>query len=236
MAEKRALEYFEDRLRLHRESVSSETSATPAMQTPLTDAQLREDHSDAEDADMIKRRNIKMREEGVRVNVSYSQLANLKPTPIQRPAPATLSNAAATAGNLRGGASRATSPPPFTSSPPSSCLSATPTLSGLRSPAPTPCDGLSGTTPDHTPGSASVLPTSGQAGETLSRIDEKLLAIPADAVSRRLLRDGRAILHQRKRLPRSVSSAEASPALVTPLPDESVLQTSEWYPSEMMKE
>lgn len=236
MAEKRALEYFEDRLRQHRESVSSETSATPAVQTPLTVAQLREDPSDAEDADMIKRRNIKMREEGVRVNVGYSQLANLRPTPIQRSAPATLSNAAATAGNLRGGASRTTSPPSFTSSPPSSRLSATPTLSGLRSPAPTPCDGPSGTTPDHTPGSASVLPTSGQAGETLSRIDEKLLAIPADAVSRRLLRDGRAILHQRKRLPRSVSSAEASPALVTPLPDESVLQTSEWYPSEMMKE
>lgn len=233
MAEKRALAYFEDRLRQHRESVSSETSASPSVQTPLTGTQIREDHSDAEDADMIKRRNIKMREEGVRVSVGYSHLANLKPTTSPRSDPA-----AATAGVLRGGASGTTSPPSFTSSPLSSSLSITPSLSGLQSPRSTPCGGLTGTaTPDRTPGPASVLPTSGQAGEALYRIDEKLLAIPADAVSRRLLRDGRAILHQRKRTPRSASSAEASPAeQLTPAPVEAGLETNEWYPSEMMKE
>ncbi|KAK7697628.1 hypothetical protein SLS64_013367 [Diaporthe eres] len=227
MAEKRALAYFEDRLRPHRESVSSETSASPPVQTSLTDTQIREDHSGAEDADMIKRRNIKMREEGVRVSVGYSQLTS--------PKPAALNNAH---GGLRGGASGTTSPPSFTSSSPSSCLSITPSLSGLQSPRSTPCGGLTGTaTPDRTPGPASVLPTSGQAGEALYRIDEKLLAIPADAVSRRLLRDGRAILHQRKRLPRSASSAEASPAeQLTPAPVEAGLETNEWYPSEMMKE
>lgn len=231
MAEKRAHAYFEDRLRQHSESVSSETSASPPVQTSLTDAQIREDHSDADDAEMIKRRNIKMREEGVRVKVNHSQLNSLKPTPARQPAPAALSNVP---GGMRGGASGTTSTP-CSSSSPSSCLSTTPSFSGLQSPAPTPCGGLTGiTTPDHTPGSASVLPTSGQATEVLYRIDEKLLAIPADAVSRRLLRDGRAVLHGRKRLPRS--SAEASPAPLTPAPVEAGLETYDRYPSEMMKE
>lgn len=233
MAEKRALKYFEDRLSQHRETVSSETSARPPVQTSLTDAQIREDHSDADDAEMIKRRNIKMREEGVRVKVNNSQLSSLKPTPARQPAPAALSNASE---GLRGGASGTTFTP-CSSSPPSSCLSTTPSLSGLQSPPPTRCGDITGiTTPDHAPSSASVLPTSGQAAEVLYRIDEKLLAIPADAVSRRLLRDGRAVLHGRKRLPRSVSSAEASPSPLTPAPIEAGLETYDRYPSEMMKE
>ncbi|KAG6354450.1 hypothetical protein INS49_004467 [Diaporthe citri] len=234
MAEKRALAYFEDRLRQHRESVSSETSASPAVQTSLTDAQIREDHSDVEDAEMIKRRNVKMREEGVRVNVSYSQLTSLKPAPAPRPAPAAFSITAITEG-LRGGASGPTSPPSSCFSPPSSYVSTTPCLSGLQSPAPTPITGT--TTPELPTGPASVPPTSGQAGdETLCRIDEKMLAVPADAVSRRLLRDGRGILHRRNRLPRSASDAEGA-VQRTPSPVEAGLQTSKsdemWYPSEM---
>lgn len=240
MAEKRALAYFEDRLRQHRESVSSETSAhaTAVQKTSLTDAllQIREDHSDVEeDTEMVlQRRNVKMREEGVRVKVDYfSQLTSLKPAPAPRSAPAVLSSAAT--GDLRGGASEISLPP---SSSSGSCPSTTPPLSGLHSPAPTPCNGLTGiTTPDHAPGHASVLPTSGQAGEVLDRIDEKLLGIPADVVSRRLLRDGRAILSGSKRRPRGISSAESNSAQGTPAPVvEAELQTSKsGYPSEMME-
>lgn len=238
MAEKRTLAYFEDRLRQHRESVSSETSASPAttVQTSLTDTlllQIREGHSDAEeDTEMLQRRNVKMREEGVRVKVDYfSQLTSLKPAPTPRSAPAVLSSAAP--GDLRGGASEISLP---SSSSSGSCPSTTPPLPGLQTPATTPCGGINGiTTPDH---AASVLPTSGQAGEEiLCRIDEKLLGIPADVVSRRLLRDGRAILSGRKRRPRGVSSAESNSAQGTPAPVvEAELQTSKsGYPSEMME-
>lgn len=237
MEEERALAYFDERLRQHRESVSSETSASPSAQTSLTGAlQIREkDQPDAEeDTEMLRRRNIKMRDEGVRVNVDYSsQLTSLKPAPAPRPA---LSNAAR---DLRGGVSGATSSPSSSSSPPSSCPSTTPPLSGLQSPAPTPCGGLTGiTTPEVPAGPSSALPTSGQADETLYRIDEKLLAIPADAVSRRLLRDGRAILHRRKRLPRSFHSVGGNSGQHTPSPAESGLRTSGdgmGYPCDMME-
>lgn len=237
MAEKRALKYFEERLRLHQESVSSETSASPGTQTGLTtNTQIRDlanaaDNCCNEDTDMLRCRNIKMREDGVRVNVNYSQLASLKPAPAPRSEPAFCHAAGAVSLPLA-------SPPP---SSPSSAPSTTPALSGLLSPAPTPCGGITSTgvtTPEGSP--ASVLPTSGRASEVLDRIDEKLLAIPADAVSRRLLRDGRASLYRSRTLSRNVSFVgfSSSSGQLTTSPVEGGLQGSSsgiWYPSELVE-
>lgn len=227
MAEKRTLKYFEERLRQHQESVSSETSASPGTQTELTtNVQIR-DLSNAsgdnycneeDDTEMLRRRNIKMREEGVRVSINYSQLAYLKPAPAPRSEPASY--------HATGAASLPSSP--------STAPSSTPPLSGLLSPAPTPCGGITSTgitTPEGSP--ASVLPTSGRAAEVLDRIDEKLLAIPADAVSRRLLRDGRASLYRSKTLLRDVSSvgASSSSGQQTPSP----VEGGRWYPSDLVE-
>lgn len=234
MAEKRTLKYFEDRLRQHQESVSSETSASPGTQTELTtNVQIR-DLSNAsvdnfcneeDDTEMLRRRNIKMREEGVRVSINYSQLAYLKPAPAPRSEPASY--------YATGAASLPSSP--------STAPSSTPPLSGRLSPAPTPCGGITSTgitTPEGSP--ASVLPTSGRAAEVLDRIDEKLLAIPADAVSRRLLRDGRASLYRSKTLSGDVSlaGASSSSSQQTPSPVEGGLQGSNserWYPSDLVE-
>lgn len=240
MAETRALEYFQERLRSHQEleSVSSETSANPAARPSLTSEQIRDVPNDAscieEDAEMLRRRNVKMREEGVRVTVNYSRhLAGPKPAPAPRSQPAFGSSAAA-----------AQAPATTTSSPSSSGSSApstTPPLSGVLSPAPTPSGGITSTgvtTPEHTPGSASVLPTSGRAAKALDTIDEKLLAIPADAVSRRLLRDGRASLYRSKTLSKSVSFAGGSSGQRTPSPADGGMQGSKsevWYPSELVE-
>ena len=224
MAEKRAVAYFEERLRRHQESVSSQASASLSVQTALTDTQVKE-HSDAADVnegegEAIKRRNVKMREEGVRVNVKYPQLASLKPATAPRPEPAPVHN-----NDL----------PPSPS--PSSGRSTSPSLAGLQSPtpAPTPVDGATGiTTPQGGGGAApgvpaSVLPTSGRAGAALDNIDEKLLAVPADPVSRRLLRDGRAILH------RAVASAEGGrPGGRTGAVEGGVRTSGRGYPSELM--
>lgn len=241
MAEKRALKYFEQRLRQHQESVSSETSASPGTQTELTtNVQIRnlsnasDDNfcNEEDDTEMLRRRNIKMREEGVRVSINYSQLAYLKPAPAPRSEPASYHATGAVSLPL------AASPPP---SSPSSGPSTTPPLSGLLSPAPTPCGGITSTgitTPEGSP--ASLLPTSGRAAEVLDRIDEKLLAIPADAVSRRLLRDGRASLYRSKTLSRDVSfaGASSSSSQQTPSPVEGGLQGSNsrsWYPSDLVE-
>lgn len=222
MAETRALEAFDAG---HQEMVSHQTSPSSAMQTELTNSQVEDLHETADcdevDAGLIMRRNIKMREEGVRVKVNYSQLASLKPVPTA-------------AGSLRGGAaSRTTSPPTSSSSPPSSCPSTTPPASGLRTPAPTP--------ENHQDVVAPVLPTMGPAAgqDILHRVDEKLLAIPADAVSRRLLRDGRYILRHGKRQPRSAAAAEGSSSqqvAPSPVAAEGGLQSPAsdvWYPSEL---
>lgn len=233
MAEKRVLEYFEDRLRQHQESVSSETSASPGTQTELTtNVQIRDlsnasnnSCNEEDDTEMLRRRNIKMREEGVRVSINYSQLAYLKPAPAPRSEPASY--------HATGAASLPSSP--------STAPSTTPPLSGLLSPAPTPCGGITSTgitTPEGSP--ASVLPTSGRAAEVLDRIDEKLLAIPADAVSRRLLRDGRASLYRSKTLSGDVSlaGASSSSSQQTPSPVEGGLQGSNagrWYPSDLVE-
>lgn len=239
MAETRALEYFEERLRRHQESVSSETSASQAApRTPLTSEQIRDapDAADSctvdEDAEMLRRRNIKMREEGVRVTVNYSRhLTGLKPAPAPRSQPAFGSSASQAL------ATTASSP----SSSGSSAPSTTPPLSGVLSPAPTPSGGITSTgitTPEHTPASASVLPTSGRAAKALDRIDEKLLAIPADAVSRRLLRDGRASLYRSKTLSKSVSFAGGNSGQRTPSPADGGMQGSKseaWYPSELVE-
>ncbi|KKY39678.1 hypothetical protein UCDDA912_g00291 [Diaporthe ampelina] len=208
MAEKRALAYFEERLRRHQESVKEHSDA----------ADVNEGEGEA-----IKRRNVKMREEGVRVNVKYPQLASLKPATAPRPEPAPVHN-----NDL----------PPSPS--PSSGRSTSPSLAGLQSPtpAPTPVDGATGiTTPQGGGGGggaapgvpASVLPTSGRAGAALDNIDEKLLAVPADPVSRRLLRDGRAILH------RAVASAEGRrPGGRTGAVEGGVRTSGRGYPSELM--
>lgn len=242
MAEIRALEYFDERLRRHQESVSSETScASPAARPALTSEQQIRDVSnnsnriDEEDVEMIKRRNIKIREEGVRVNVNYTQLASLRPAPAPRPGPAFSTASAAQA-------PAATTTPPSCSSG-SSAPSTTPPLSGVLSPAPTPCGGVTSTsitTPERQVSPVSVLPTSGRAGDTLYRIDEKLLAIPADAVSRRLLRDGRASLKRSKvTLSRGVSFAGGNRSgQRTPSPVEGGLQGSKsevGYPSELVE-
>lgn len=226
MAETSALAYFEERARLHRESVSShQMSANLAVQTELTSTQIRDDQSGAEkedDAEALRRRNVRMRDQGVRVAVNYSQIASLRPLQ----APTTASNA-----------SEATS---TSSSSPSPCSSTSPPCSGLISPAPTPCSGTL-TTPITPPSSSSLslprnLPTSGRAADAaLDRIDEKLLAIPADAVSRRLLRDGRAALRRsRISLPGSVSFAgdAACSGSRVPSPAEGS-ESAARYPSEM---
>lgn len=200
MAETRAPAYFEERARLHRESVSSQVGANLAVKTVLTNTQTKGHQAGAEedddDAEALRRRNIKMRDQGVRVAVAYSQLASLRPLQ----APTTTSPA----GSPPRAAEGATSTTPLSSpSPP---------RSGLISPAPTPCSGTTTTpiTPSSSSSSSSrVLPTSGRAADAaLDRIDNKLLAVPADAVSRRLLRDGRAALRRsRISLPGSVSFA-----------------------------
>lgn len=241
MAEKRVLQYFEERLRQHQESVSSETSASPGMQSGLTtNTQIRDlpnasevnSCNDEDDTEMLKRRNIKMRQEGVRVSINYSQLAYLKPAPAPRSDQPFFSHATGAA------SLPLASPPP---SSPSTAPSTTPTLSGLMSPAPTPWGGITSsgvTTPEGSP--ASVLPTSGRAAEVLDRIDEKLLAIPADAVSRRLLRDGRASLYRSKTLSRDVSlpGASSSSSQQTPSHVEGGLNGSNsgpWYPSDLVE-
>ncbi|KAG8163911.1 hypothetical protein KVR01_005829 [Diaporthe batatas] len=75
--------------------------------------------------------------------------------------------------------------------------------SSSGSPLPTPTPGQEEVPP--------VLPASGAgdaaAGPALSQLREKLLAVPADAVSRRCLVDGRAILRRRARTPRSHASS-----------------------------
>lgn len=236
MAETQALRYFEERLHQHQESVSSETTASPGTQSELTtNTQIRDlsnaaDNCCNEDTDMLRSRNIKMREEGIRVNVNYSQLASLKPAPAPRSEPVFCHATGAVSLPLA-------SPPP---SSPSSAPSTTPPLSGLLSPAPTPCGGITSTGITTPEGSrASVLPTSGRAAEVLDRIDEKLLAIPADAVSRRLLRDGRASLYRSKTLSSNVSFAgfSSSSGQRTPSSVEGGLQDSrsEWYPSDLVE-
>lgn len=227
MAETRALAYFEERARLHRESVSSQTDTNLAVQRVLTSTQIRDDQSGAweDDTEALKRRNVRMRDQGVRVDVAYSQLASLRPLQ----APTTTIHAVSPP--------QAQTATPLSSSSPSPCPSTTPPRSGLISPAPSPCSGT--TTTSITPSSSSsshVLPTSGRAAAAaLDRIDSKLLAVPADAVSRRLLRDGRAALRRsRISLHGSVSFAgdASSSGRRMPSPAEGSASAA-GYPSEM---
>lgn len=235
MADTRALAYFEERARLHRESVSSQVGANLAVKTVLTNTQTKghpagAEEEDEDDAEALRRRNIKMRDQGVRVAVAYSQLASLRPLQ----APTTTTTTTSPAGSPPRAAEGATSTTPLSSpSPP---------RSGLISPAPTPCSGTTTTpiTPSSSSSSSSsrVLPTSGRAADAaLDRIDNKLLAVPADAVSRRLLRDGRAALRRsRISLPGSVSfagDASSSSGRRVPSPAEGSSESAAGYPSEM---
>ncbi|KAL1855897.1 hypothetical protein Daus18300_010875 [Diaporthe australafricana] len=183
---------------------------------------------DAEDPDKKTRlRFVKMRDEGTPVKVSYAQLSGLTPTTrTLPPAPA----------------AAAVDPSPSTSGTSNSSL---PSSQQPSNPAPTPCDLTGITTPDHHQASSSLapqkqspstLPTSGRAGAVLDVIDEKLLAVPADAVSRRLLRDGRALLRRDGRLPMSISFATS-----VVRPTKSVKfgreagELEDSYPSDMME-
>lgn len=205
MAQTAALSYSED-------SVSSQTRAPTTLQAALTGEQITA-HSDTsssnseEEAEMIRRRNIKMREEGVPVNVKYSQLAaptwKLAPAPGSQP----------TQGTISTGSSSPGAHTPSTSSQ-SSSSSTNQFLSGLQSPAPTPCSDTVLTTPDLQQQRASILPPGGTAGGILDTLHEKLLAVPADAVSRRLLIDGRAVLHGRKRTPRCATPRSSGTSFV----------------------
>lgn len=204
---------------------SQETAPGITFLAHVTDEQPRNagpdcnnDEEDSENTKMIKRRTLTMREEGVRVRVSYPQLA--KPASAWKRAPQEDdASIAATAGS-----SPPSTPGPHTPPTPSSD-SGSPTgddiLSSLvvapLAPAHTPMSGndVAIATPrspsppeqEQVQGVPSVLPTSGNdAGAALVKIEEKLLAVPADAVSRRLLIDGRAILHRKIRTPRSASS------------------------------
>lgn len=200
-------------------SVSPQTRASGDLTflAHVTDEQLADRNNDEEDSEntkMIKRRTLTMREEGVRVRVSYSQLA--KPASAWKGAPQEDgASIAATAGS-----SPPSTPGPHTPPTPSSG-SGSPTGDGILSlvvaPPHTPVSGndVAVATPrspspqeqEQVQGVPPVLPTSGNdAGAALVKIEEKLLAVPVDAVSRRLLIDGRAILQQKIRTPRSASS------------------------------
>jgi hypothetical protein len=235
MAEKGAVAYFKERLRRDQDSVSPPQTNAPtfASQAALTNAQIKDGSHvsssiEEEDVEMVKRRNVKMREEGVRVNVTYAQLA----APTRSPPHIT------TTGTANG-----YSPPWAPKTPPSLSTGSSTSafLSGLQSPAPTPCSYNSVTgasTPEHQQQQqASVLPASGNADEILYRIDEKLLAVPADAVSRRLLRDGRALLHRKKRQPRSASfvSAESGQSSASAEGQLRSAQSLAGYPSELIE-
>ncbi|KAJ0124259.1 hypothetical protein J7T55_005597 [Diaporthe amygdali] len=217
--EETALQYFEQRACEQKNSVSFPEYSILASKAGLIPTKLKDrfevETDDEEGTVKLMLRNIKMRGEGVRVEVSYSQLSDLKnTTPATSQTPAPRPEPSATT-DVHGVRSAVNSSPyvPATPSCSSSCASTTPSFSGVQSstPRPTPCGDITGiTTPDKqsnqiAPSRPSVLPTSGRAGSFLEEIDEKLLAVPADAVSRRLLRDGRAILHRNRRLPRNGS-------------------------------
>lgn len=246
MAEKRAPSCSEGRVRRSQDLVSSPMSDSDSVQTTLTNTQIK-DHSDAataadaneEEVEAIHRRNIKMRDEGVRVTINSSQLSSLKALPAPRLEPTHMNN---TSG----------SPPQAPSTSPSSSSSnpsTSPSLAGLQSPtpAPTPADNdieTVTTTPDHhhhqgvvlgdAAPAPSVLPSGGghDAEVWLDHLGERLLAVPADPVSRRALRDGRAMLFGggRGRRPRAaLSAAEARRS-----PDRPDMRAG-WYPSELME-
>ncbi|KAI3393664.1 hypothetical protein diail_3844 [Diaporthe ilicicola] len=217
LAEIEIEQYFAERLRSHRESPRSPRYSTISSQEALNAEHLTErleaEKCEQDDTEDVKNRNIRMREQGVPVSVSYSQLSSLTTTTPALPrmsAPTTVTNVAPAIHQSTVRDSRPKAP-----SPPSSGTSTTSSSIQPSTPAPTPCDPATGiTTPDHHgPFTApqqptAMLPTSGRRAQpVLDAIDEKLLAIPADAVSRRLLRDGRALLRRGGRLAKRISFA-----------------------------
>lgn len=226
----------EEQVRSRKNSASSSRQNSLSSQEALTTSQLEpfppfpempaEQFEVAEDVEKeIRLRNLRMREEGVRVKVSRAQLSGLTQT--TRPLPPA-------------------PPAPVQPSPPSSGASNSSFSSSLQpsTPAATPYDLTGITTPDQRVSflepqqrPTSSLPTSGRAGSVLDRIDEKLLAVPADAVSRRLLRDGRAMLRRGGRLPKSISFAGGMSVRQTQ-PTQGGQENGELeasYPSDMME-
>lgn len=191
--------------------------------------------------EQLRRRNVRMREEGVRVRVNYLQLTN--PVSAWK---ATTNKTQARGGDAAAAAaaipcpssSPSASGPPTPPTPSSSPSGSEPVFLSLPAPqetlpaarstrSPSPSSSYVVVSPAATPPgpstqqqqeekvlvSSSVLPTSGSAaaaGPALVQIQEKLLAVPADATSRRLLKDGRAILKGKVRTPRSPASSSSA--------------------------